>query len=132
VGGLGHVPGDRLAFAIEVGREVDVVGAAGGLRDGVDLLAAVGGDDVFGGEVAVHVDTELALAGVLGKISDVTERGDDLVVGAEIPLDRPGLGRRLHDDQVLHAARSVASALFAAAYAIRTTPRSRSRTSSGR
>ena len=71
VGGLGDVPGDRLALAIEVGGEEDEVGAAGGLLDVADLLASVVADDVLGLEVVVDVDAELALAGVLGQVADV-------------------------------------------------------------
>ena len=39
VGGLRDVPRDRLALAVEVGGEPDLVGAAGGLLDRGDLLA---------------------------------------------------------------------------------------------
>jgi hypothetical protein len=66
VGGFRHVPGDGLAFAVEVGREEDRIRRLGRLRDLRDLLAAVLGDDVIGFEIVVDVDAELALAGVLG------------------------------------------------------------------
>ena len=101
VGGLGDVPGDRLALAVEVGGEVDVVGALGRLLDLGDLLAAVVGDHVFGREVVVDVDAELALAGVLGQVADVAVGGEDPVVGAEVALDRPRLGGRFDDHEVL-------------------------------
>ena len=91
---LGDVPGDRLAFPVEVGRQVDRVGDLGGLADLGDLLAAVVGDDVFGGEVMVDVDAELALAGVLGQVADVAVGGQDTVVRTQVALDRPSLGRR--------------------------------------
>ena len=65
VRGLGDVPGDRLALAVEVGREEHGVGRLRRLRDLGDLLLAVVGDDVLRGEVMVDVHAELALAGVL-------------------------------------------------------------------
>jgi hypothetical protein len=53
----------------------------------------------------VDIDAELALARVVREVTDVTVRGQDPVVVAEIALDRPGLGRRFDDHQVLrHAA----------------------------
>src|SRR6185295_13698675 len=53
---------------------------------------------------------ELALAGVLGDVADVTVGGQDTVIGAEVALDRPRLGRRLDDHQVLrHSAGSIAT-----------------------
>ena len=72
VRGLGHVPGDRLALAIEVGGEEDHVGRPGRPGDLGDLLAAVLGDHVLRCEVVVDVDAELALARVLGQVADVT------------------------------------------------------------
>ena len=72
VGRLGDVPGDRLPFPVEVGRQVDRVGPLGGLGDLVDLLAPIVGDHVLGREVVVDVHAELALAGVLGEVPDVT------------------------------------------------------------
>jgi hypothetical protein len=95
------VPGDRLAFAVEVRREEDRVGRPGGLGDLGDLLATVVRDDVLGGEVVLDVDPELALAGVLRQVADVAIGGQNAVVRTEIAFDRPGLRRRLHDHEVL-------------------------------
>ena len=94
-------------FAIEVRREVDGVGRLRGLLDRVDLLAPVLGDHVLGREAVLDVDPELALAGVLGQVADVAVGGQDTVIGAEIALDRPRLGRRLDDHQVLRHRRGV-------------------------
>ena len=80
VGCLGDVPGDRLALAVEVGGEEDLVGALGGLLDVGDLLAAILRDDVLRGEIMVDVDPELALAGVLRQVADVAVGGQDAVV----------------------------------------------------
>ena len=115
VRGLGHVPRDRLALAVEVGREEDRVRRLRRLLDLVDLLAPVLGDHVLGREPVVDVDPELALAGVLGQVADVAVRGEDAVIGAEVALDRPRLGRRLDDHQVLrHRGGSIGTAVLIA------------------
>ena len=101
VGGLGDVPGDRLALAVEVGGEIDLVRALGGLLDVGDLLAPVVGDHVLRFEVVVDVDAELALARVFGQVADMAIGGKDAVVATEIALDGARLGRRFDDDEVL-------------------------------
>ena len=113
VGRLGHVPGDRLALAVEVGRQIDQLRALGGLGDVVDLLAAVLVDDVFGEEPMVDVHAELALPGVLGEVADVTVGGEDAIVVAQIALDRPRLRRRLDDHEVLGHGRDISTGSFA-------------------
>ncbi len=95
------MPGDRLAFAIEVRGEEDHVRRLGGLGDLGDLLAAIVGDDVLRGEVVVDVDTELALARILRQVADMAVGGEDPIVVAEVAFDRPRLGRRFHDHEVL-------------------------------
>ena len=107
--GLGDVPGDGLALAVEVRGEVHEVRRCGRPTDGVELLATVLVDDVLGREVVLDVDAQLALAGVLGEVADMTVGGQDLVAVAQVSLDRPRLGGRLDDHQVLgHGAASVA------------------------
>ena len=101
VRGLGDVPGDRLALAVEVGGEVDRVRALRRLLDVGDLLAPILGDDVLGREAVVDVDAELALAGVIGQVADVPVGSQDTVIVAEVALDRPCLGGRLDDHEVL-------------------------------
>jgi len=81
------VPCDRLALAVKVRREVDGVGRLGLAGDGRELLLAILGNDVFGFEVVIDVDTQLALARVLGQVTDVTVRSQDPVAGAQISLD---------------------------------------------
>ena len=70
------MPGDRLAFAIGVGREQDRVRVLGGaLELGQDLLLAL--DDLVGLlEILLDVDAHL-----LGQVFDVTLRGQHLVAG---------------------------------------------------
>ena len=80
VGRLGDVPGDGLAFPVEVGGEPTVVGDATAWVMLVDLLAAVVGHHVFGREAVLDIDAELALAGVLRQVADMTVGGEDVVV----------------------------------------------------
>ena len=94
---LGEMEGDRLAFAIGVGREQDGVDLLrGGLELLEDLLLALD-DDVRLGEVVGDVDGVLLLRQIL----DVALRREDLVPGAQVLLDGLRLGRRLHDDECL-------------------------------
>ena len=87
---------------------VDGIGPLGRPLDLGDLLAPVVGHDVLGLEVMVDVDAELALAGVLRKVTDVAVGGQDTVVRAEVALDRSRLCRRSHDHKVLWHAGSLA------------------------
>src|SRR5436190_19416582 len=100
MGGFSDVPGDRLALAVEVGGEIDLVRRPGGLLDVGDLLAPVVGDHVLGRKIMVDVDPELALARVFGQVTDVAVRREDTVVRTEIALDGTRLGRRFDDDEV--------------------------------
>ncbi len=120
VGGLGHVPGDRFAFAIEVRGQEDRIRDPGRLLDVRDLLAPVGRDHILRGEVMVDVDAELALARVLGQVADVTVRGEDAVVVAQVAFDSPGLGRGLDDDEVPWHGRECSTGSLARRYPSRT------------
>ena len=95
---------------------IDRVGRLGRLRDVGDLLAPVLGDDVFGLEVVVDVDAELALAGVLRQVADMAIRREDLVVGAEVALDGPGLCGGFDDDEVLGHGRECSTGSCTARY----------------
>ena len=98
---LGDMPGDRLAFAVEVSGEVDGLGRLRLLGDRRDLLLAILGDHVFGREVMLDVDAQLVLAGVLGKVAHMAVRGQHPVAGTQVSLDRARLCRRLDDHKVL-------------------------------
>jgi hypothetical protein len=106
-GRLRDVPGDRLALAIEVGREEDPVGRSSRSLDRADVPPRpLIRDHVLGREVVVHVHAELALPGVLRQVAHVPVRGEDGVVGPQVAFDRPGLRGRLDDDEVAaHGAR---------------------------
>ena len=66
-----HVPGDRFTLSIEVRGEVDHVRALCGLFDVRDLLASVLGDHVIGREIVIDIHAQLALARILGQVTDV-------------------------------------------------------------
>jgi hypothetical protein len=102
------VPGDRLAFAVFVCRQVEDRGV---LDQGLQLLQVVlllRRDHVERLEVVLDVDAELRpflllqlrrhLAGVAGQVPDVPDAGLDAVVLAEELADRARLRGRLDDD----------------------------------
>ena len=80
--GLGHLddvremPGDRLPLPVEVGRQPDVIGGLRFPAERPSVLLRVVGDERL--EVHAHLR--------LGEISDVAERGLDLVVRTEHPF----------------------------------------------
>ena len=94
---VGDVPRDRLALAVGVGRQVDVVGLLGLRLDFLEHLRLAGDDVVLGLEVVVDGDPESAL----GQIHHMADRRDDLKVGAQIALDGFRLGRRFNYYEVL-------------------------------
>jgi hypothetical protein len=66
---LFEVPADRLAFAVGVGREVDLGGAFQRGLERLNIFALVVGNDVIGLEVAFRIDAEtppLFLADLIG------------------------------------------------------------------
>src|SRR5580693_5257768 len=93
---VGDVESDRLAFAIRVGGEVDVVFALGQLLYFVDNFGFTWDDVVFGLEIMLDIDTE----GALGQIDHVPNRGSHLVGSAEVALYGFRLGGRLYNDQI--------------------------------
>ena len=92
---LQQVPGDDLAFAVLVCREVELGGVLEQRPQLLDDLLAPAGELPFGLEAVVDVDAE-ALGGQVG---DVAHGGADVVPATEMAGDRLGLGRRLDDDE---------------------------------
>ena len=93
--GLLQVPGDGLALAVRVGRQIDDVGP-GGLALQVAHGFFLGRNDFIGGRVTMrHVQAELSL----GKIADMTHTRLDNVLGAQELVDRPGLLGTFDNDQ---------------------------------
>ena len=92
--GLQDVPGDRLAFAVGVGRQNEGVGLLQGVGDVVDALLRLGVDLPEHLEIIVRVDRS-----VLGReVPDMAKGRQDLVTGAQVLVDRLRLGRRLDND----------------------------------
>ena len=93
---LHHVPRDRLALAVRVGGEIEVIRPFQGLGDFADAFLRPGVDRPGHGEPIVRQDRSL-----LGrKVADMAVGGEDLEVRAEILVDGLGLGRGLDDDYV--------------------------------
>ena len=106
---LEHVPTNRLALAILVGREDQFVGALERRFQLGDDLLLVGRDDVTGVEMIVGIDAgepsvrDLLVVGDLflaaREVSDVPDARLDRVVAPEESRDGLGLRRGLHDDE---------------------------------
>ncbi len=94
---LGDMPADRFTLAIRVGRQEDVVGALGGLDDGIDVLFVLLDEVVAHREVVVRIDR----AFLRHQVAHMPIRGQDGEVLAEVFVDRLGLGGRFDDEQVL-------------------------------
>ncbi len=91
------MPADRLALAVRVGRQKDVVGALGSTRDGFDMLLVLLDQVVTHRKAVVRIDRAF-----LGdQVAHVPIRGQDGEVLAEVFIDRLGLGGRFDDEQVL-------------------------------
>ena len=89
-----HVPGDRLALAVRVGGQDQGVGALEGAGDVVEPLLRLGVDLPEHLEIIVRIDRA-----VLGRqVADMAKRGQNLVAGAQVFVDRLRLGRRLNND----------------------------------
>src|SRR5579864_663263 len=75
---LSQMPGDRLAFAVGVGRKVYVVGLFRGGPQLFDDVALSFYRDVGWGEVIIQVNSQSAL----GQIAYVTDRSQHLIARA--------------------------------------------------
>ena len=93
---VGNMESNRLALAIRVGGEVDMLLALGLLLYVLDDLRLARNDVVFGLEVMLDIDAERAF----GQIDDMADRRSYLIVRAEVALDGFRLSRRLYDDEV--------------------------------
>ena len=94
---LRQVPRDRLAFTIGVGREQRGLRLPGSRPELADLLLLALDHLVLGREAGIDVDADLRL----GQVANMAHRGEDRVLGAEEPGERPRLAGRLDDDQAV-------------------------------
>jgi hypothetical protein len=94
-----HVPGNGLALAIGVGGQDQLARALDRPCDVVEPLLRLVVDLPKHVEVVLGVDRA-----VLGReVPHVAERGQDLVAGAKVLVDRLGLGRGLNNDDIHEA-----------------------------
>src|SRR5262245_43413988 len=94
-----HVPGNGLTLAIRVGGQDQLARALDRARDVVQPLLRLVVDFPKHAEVVLGIDRA-----VLGReVPHVTERGQDLVAGAKVFVDRLGLGRGLDNDDIHEA-----------------------------
>ena len=106
-----QVPGDRLALAVLVGGEVELVGVLEQALELGDVALLVARHDVVRREAVVDVDREPAprlvldagrgVGGGVGQVADVADRGLDHVVAAQVAADRPRFRGRLDDHQLV-------------------------------
>ena len=86
---VGQVPGDGLAFAVRVSREIDFAGGFGFLADLAQDFATSANGDVLGFKVIVHIYADLAL----GQVANMALGGLDPVATPQELTDRLCLGR---------------------------------------
>ena len=92
---IGNVPGDRFAFPVGVGSQVDGRSALGRLLEIRQRLGLALDGDVLRLEPALHIHPELAG----GQIPNMADGGLHVVAGAQVLTDRLGFGGRLDDDE---------------------------------
>ncbi len=83
------MPGDRLAFAIGVGREIEVTGVLDRFCDIGDPLFFVGERLVDHPEIFIRQDRAI----LFRQIADMTIAGEHLIISAQIFVDGFGFGR---------------------------------------
>ncbi len=105
-----QVPRDGFALAVFIRGEVDFVGRFRRLLQVLNGLAPALCSDVVGLKPVFDVDGKLAHRAFLEfcgqiarlrEVTDVADRGHDLVVVAQILANRLSLCRRLDDDELL-------------------------------
>ncbi len=91
------MPGDRLALAIRVGRQIQRLRVAQGARDGLHVPLVLLQHAVLHGKPTIRIDG----AFLRHQVAHVPVRGQHLEILTEVLLDRLRLGGRLDDDQVV-------------------------------
>ena len=91
-----QVPGDGLALAVGVGRQVDFARVRGRGLQVLDHVLLVVGHAVLGRKVVLDVDRELRAQ----QVAHVADRRAHVVVAAQEAADRARLRRRLDDDEL--------------------------------
>src|SRR5690606_12983923 len=96
LGGGHQVPGNRLAFAVEVGCQVDFLGLCRGFLKLLHQLALVVGHAVARLEVVLDVNRELRLE----QVTHVPDRSPDLVALAQVVFNGARLRRGLDNHEL--------------------------------
>ncbi len=92
-----QMPGDGLPLPVRVGGQKDTLTLFSGLfQIGNDILFPLDGLVVHG-EILLHIHADLAL----GQVPDMAHGGLDLIARSQIFGNGLGLGRRLHDHQIV-------------------------------
>ena len=99
-GVLGDVPGDRLAFAVQVRRQPHLARVAGLADELVELATTILEGLVARGEVMVEVDAER----LGGEVADMAVAGEHPITGSKVAFDGLGLGGRFDDHQIVTVA----------------------------
>ena len=86
------MPGDRLALAVGVGRQDQLVRAFDRPRDVVEALLRLGIDLPDHGEIVVRIDRAV----LRRQVADMAVGRHNLIAAAEILVDRLRLGRRFY------------------------------------
>ncbi len=91
-----HVPRDRLALAIRVGGEDQLVGVLDCRGDVVEPLLRLGIDLPKHAKIRLRVDR----SALRRQVADMAERGQHFVAAAQILIDRFCLGGQFHQYQI--------------------------------
>ena len=91
------MPGNRFAFPVRVGREIERIRLLHGATQCAQVLLGFLDRFVVHLEVAGRLDRPFPG----DEITNVAIGSEDLEAGPEVLLDRAGLGRGLDDDQML-------------------------------
>ena len=94
-----QMPGNGLSLAVRVGGEVDGIAGGGVLFQLADQLLLAANGLIFRFKIVFNVHAK----GTLGQVAQVAHAGRYLIVRPQILADGLGLGRRLHDHQMLLA-----------------------------
>ena len=82
------MPGNRFAFPIRVGCEVDVFGFFGSGDDGIDVFGVAFYQLVFHGEILIRIDR----AAFGNKVADMSVGREDFKIAAQIFFQGFGFG----------------------------------------
>ena len=94
-----QMPGNGLSLAVWVGGEVDGIAGGGVLFQLADQLLLAADGFIFRFKIVLDVHAQ----GTFRQVTQVAHAGRDLIVRPQILADGLGLGRRLHDHQMLLA-----------------------------